>query len=89
MFNRLDPGRLSFAIESLSRWPATTVSCLSPRECDRMASLADKLVFRPATPVVGAKDAPVHQDFELNYSVPWIIRSGRLPKRLDVLRHWH
>ena len=70
MFNRLDLGRLSFAIESLSRWPATAVSCLSPRECDRMASLADKLVYLSATPMIGAKDAPVHQDFELNYSVP-------------------
>lgn len=69
MFDLLDPRRLSLAVESLLVQPVTTVPCLSVQECDRLAVLADKLSYRSASPVMGAKEALVYQDFELNYSL--------------------
>ncbi len=70
MFDLLDPRRLSLAIESLLVQPATTVPCLSAQECDRLAVVADQLTYRSAAPMMGAKEALVYQDFELNYSLP-------------------
>ena len=85
MFDLLGPRRLSFAVESLLVQSATTVPCLSAQECDRLAVSADQLTYRSATPVTGAEDALVYQDFEPNCSRPPNHLLWKLATTLDGL----
>tara|TARA_Y100000766_G_scaffold177213_1_gene152157 strand:- start:482 stop:1105 length:624 start_codon:yes stop_codon:yes gene_type:complete len=59
-----------YSLAKIQREGAVALDCLSRDECEFYQELIDKMSFRQAKPITGSSVYPVHQDFELNYSIP-------------------
>ncbi len=64
------PRDMAKALARMAREDAVSLPLLGPQACRDLVEAARSLPFRRATPVIGAGDRAVHQDFDLCDAIP-------------------